>query len=66
MDVTEVMASPRGRGTQMNAGARRASGDLLLFLHADSALPADFQRSIFTALERHSLRMRWPARSAQH
>lgn len=32
--------SPRGRAEQMNAGARFASGDLLLFLHADTRLPA--------------------------
>jgi len=30
--------SSRGRGTQLNAGARRASGELLLFLHADNWL----------------------------
>jgi len=31
-----------GRGKQMNAGARVATGDILLFLHADSQLPAYF------------------------
>jgi rSAM/selenodomain-associated transferase 2 len=31
----------RGRARQMNAGARAARGDLLLFLHADTALPDD-------------------------
>lgn len=31
--------SPAGRGVQMNAGAGRASGELLLFLHVDTALP---------------------------
>lgn len=35
-----VAASP-GRAGQMNAGAERASGNLLLFLHADTALPHD-------------------------
>jgi rSAM/selenodomain-associated transferase 2 len=34
-----VMAAPRGRASQMNAGAKRASGDVLLFLHADCRLP---------------------------
>lgn len=33
--------APRGRGTQCNAGAARASGRLLLFLHDDTALPAE-------------------------
>jgi rSAM/selenodomain-associated transferase 2/rSAM/selenodomain-associated transferase 1 len=30
----------RGRGTQMNAGAALASGDIVLFLHADTRLPS--------------------------
>jgi rSAM/selenodomain-associated transferase 2 len=34
-----VIAAPRGRARQQNAGARAASGDTLLFLHADAALP---------------------------
>jgi rSAM/selenodomain-associated transferase 2 len=36
-----VLAAPRGRGRQLNAGAGAASGDVLLFLHADTELPAD-------------------------
>ncbi len=36
-----VIASPRGRARQMNAGARVAAGDALLFLHADTTLPPD-------------------------
>jgi rSAM/selenodomain-associated transferase 2 len=39
-DVALVVA-PRGRGRQMNAGARRAGGEWLLFLHADTLLPRD-------------------------
>lgn len=35
----EVIFSPRGRGLQCNAGAAKASGDVLLFLHADTLLP---------------------------
>lgn len=36
-----VIRSPRrGRGAQMNAGAEQAQGQLLLFLHADTRLPA--------------------------
>ncbi len=34
-----VIASPRGRARQMNAGARVATGNILVFLHADSELP---------------------------
>jgi rSAM/selenodomain-associated transferase 2 len=35
-----VIRAPRGRGAQMNAGAVLASGVALLFLHADTRLPA--------------------------
>jgi glycosyltransferase involved in cell wall biosynthesis len=34
-----VLDAPRGRARQMNAGAARAQGDVLLFLHADTRLP---------------------------
>lgn len=34
-----VLVAPCGRARQMNAGAAAASGDALLFLHADSRLP---------------------------
>ncbi len=33
------LAAPPGRGSQMNAAAAVASGDILLFLHADTLLP---------------------------
>lgn len=35
-----VITAPKGRGGQMNAGAALAQGDILLFLHADTRLPA--------------------------
>jgi len=34
-----ILTAPRGRALQMNAGAARACGDILLFLHADTLLP---------------------------
>lgn len=34
-----VVNAPKGRASQMNAGAARARGDWLLFLHADTLLP---------------------------
>lgn len=45
-----VVAAARGRATQMNAGARAAAGDVLLFLHADSSVPADADRLILDGL----------------
>lgn len=36
-----VVAGPRGRGPQCNAGAARAGGGILFFLHADSRLERD-------------------------
>jgi rSAM/selenodomain-associated transferase 2 len=44
------LKSPRGRGNQMNAGAARATGDILLFLHADTQLPIETERLIEMAL----------------
>jgi len=34
-----VILAPRGRASQMNAGAAQAHGEVLLFLHADTRLP---------------------------
>jgi rSAM/selenodomain-associated transferase 2 len=45
-----LIAAPRGRAAQMNAGAAAARGDVLLFLHADTALPADADRLIVDRL----------------
>lgn len=36
-----VLAVPRGRGQQLNAGGQAAQGDVLIFLHADSRLASD-------------------------
>jgi len=36
----DVIRGPLGRSRQMNAGARVSSGEILLFLHADTSLPA--------------------------
>jgi rSAM/selenodomain-associated transferase 2 len=39
-----------GRGPQLNAGAARATGDVLLFLHADVRLPTDALAAVERAL----------------
>jgi rSAM/selenodomain-associated transferase 2 len=49
-----VIGAPRGRARQMNAGAAVAGGDALLFLHADSRLPADALPRIESALAAHA------------
>ncbi len=46
-----LCAAPKGRAVQMNAGAREADGDTLLFLHADTRLPHDAFAVMNTALE---------------
>ncbi|MBX3684958.1 MAG: TIGR04283 family arsenosugar biosynthesis glycosyltransferase [Rhodocyclaceae bacterium] len=45
-----VIAAPRGRGSQMHAGAQAAHGENLLFLHADTHLPEHADRRILGAL----------------
>ncbi|RMH65943.1 MAG: glycosyltransferase [Bacteroidetes bacterium] len=45
-----VIRAPRGRARQMNAGARLASGEVLLFLHADTLLPESAFKHIRRAL----------------
>lgn len=44
-----LLAAPRGRSSQMNAGARAARGEVLLFLHADCRIPGDSLRVIAEA-----------------
>lgn len=52
-----VVMAGRGRALQMNAGAVAASGDVLLFLHADTILPPQADRLVLEGL-RDSVR-RW-------
>ena len=46
----QLVRSPTGRAEQMNAGARAAAGDVLLFLHADSRLPEECDRLVLQGL----------------
>ena len=45
-----VIQAPRGRAIQQNTAARHASGRVLLFLHADTRLPADYPAQVFETL----------------
>ena len=49
-----LLLAPRGRALQMNAGAMAASGDALVFLHADTRLPQGADELILGALARSS------------
>jgi rSAM/selenodomain-associated transferase 2 len=46
----KVLTTERGRARQMNCGARHASGEVLLFLHADTRLPDSALLDITSAL----------------
>lgn len=45
-----LLASARGRARQMNRGAAHASGEVLLFLHADTQLPDAADQLVLQAL----------------
>ena len=45
-----IVSAPRGRASQMNAGAVLASGEVLLFLHADTRLPENADALIVQGL----------------
>jgi rSAM/selenodomain-associated transferase 2 len=45
-----VLEAPRGRASQMNAGAGASAGAILLFLHADTRLPVGALEAIESAL----------------
>jgi rSAM/selenodomain-associated transferase 2 len=46
----KAIDSPAGRAHQMNLGAQVATGDILLFLHADTCLPSGFDALVRAAL----------------
>lgn len=50
----KVLDSRRGRGIQMNTGASAATGDLLLFLHADTMLEQGWSESIMETLRKQA------------
>lgn len=67
-DGTRDLAAPlvdlclnesQGRARQMNSGAKAASGELLLFLHADTQLPNDFLPLLTDLQGRHDEEYLW-------
>jgi rSAM/selenodomain-associated transferase 2 len=50
-----VLEAPRGRASQMNAGAARATGEVLLFLHADCVLEAGALAEVEQILRRREV-----------
>ncbi|TQV67791.1 glycosyltransferase [Exilibacterium tricleocarpae] len=48
-----VISAPRGRGSQMNAAAKVARGEWLLFLHADTLLPHQGLEHLLQQADRH-------------
>ncbi|MBM3478184.1 MAG: glycosyltransferase [Alphaproteobacteria bacterium] len=49
--VDACLYAPRGRASQMDAGARRARSGILLFLHADTILPEEADSLVRAAIE---------------
>ena len=47
----QVLAAPKGRARQMNAGAAAVDAEVLLFLHADTQLPPDADRLVLQGLQ---------------
>jgi rSAM/selenodomain-associated transferase 2 len=54
-----VIHGPRNRGVALNAGAALGSGDVFVFLHADTTLPDEADRVIATALSRRTSDRCW-------
>jgi len=50
----KVVLAQKGRGTQLKAGAAQAEGDWLLFLHADTVLPAGWGQNVCHFMTHHA------------
>ena len=54
-DSVKKFISPKGRAVQMNLGATKASGDILLFLHADTFLPESAFEEICNTMKSNNI-----------
>jgi rSAM/selenodomain-associated transferase 2/rSAM/selenodomain-associated transferase 1 len=61
-----VLTSVRGRAAQMNAGAEASQGRVLLFLHADTALPETALSVVLAAVEGGAIWGRFDVRIDDH
>lgn len=50
-----IITAPRGRASQMNEGANASTGEVLLFLHADTQLPPGAERIVASVLSSQSI-----------
>jgi rSAM/selenodomain-associated transferase 2 len=48
----KILTEATGRAGQLNSGVMAASGDVLLFLHADTRLPEDFDQYVLSTLSK--------------
>ena len=55
----QIIEPSAGRATQMNAGAAQATGDILLFLHADTQLPIMAINDISLAMKKADNNYQW-------
>lgn len=53
LGVKVLVFDTASRAQQMNAGAQTATGDILLFLHADTRLPIQFDTMVYRAMARN-------------
>lgn len=49
-DGATILHSPKGRAIQMNRGSQAAKGDILLFLHADTILPHEWDTAVTSCI----------------
>ena len=54
-----IIKSSAGRATQMNAGSAQATGDILLFLHADTQLPNQAISEVCSAMQQANNNYQW-------